>query len=181
MSLSETRYEHIVLDETGAAWIGETTMKVVELVVTRAAYGWSPEELAFQYPHLTLGQIYSALAYYWDHRDELDRDIARRLARVDALKNSTPPTRLSERLKARGMTGKPRANSGVSLETYRIADEWMRIANRAVRRAQEESRAVGVPNVYSIGGVLYYELPNGELSRQDPYVERNTGEDSTLP
>lgn len=67
------------------------------------------------------------------------------------------------------------ANSGVPLETYRITDELLRIGNRAVRRAQEESRALGVPNVYSIGGVLYYELPNGELSRQDPYVERDAG------
>jgi hypothetical protein len=73
------------------------------------------------------------------------------------------------------------ANSGVPLETYRITDELLRIGNRAMRRAQEESRAVGVSNVYSIGGVLYYELPHGELSRQDPYVERDTGEDSTLP
>ncbi|MBF0328235.1 MAG: DUF433 domain-containing protein [Nitrospirae bacterium] len=35
-------------------------MKVVELVVEKIAYGWSPEELHFQHPYLTLGQIYSA-------------------------------------------------------------------------------------------------------------------------
>ena len=49
----------------------------------------------------------------------------------------------------------------------------VRIGNRAVQRAQEESRRLGVPNVYSINGFLYYELPNGELSREDPYVEPN--------
>lgn len=63
------------------------------------------------------------------------------------------------------------ADSKIGLDTYRRADEIMRIGNRAVRRAQEESRRLGVPNVYSINGVLYYELPNGELSREDPYVE----------
>jgi len=47
-------------------------MKVLELVLSQKAYGWSPEELHFQYPHLSLGQIHSALAYYWDHRDELE-------------------------------------------------------------------------------------------------------------
>ena len=36
-----------------------------------------------QHPYLTLGQIYSALAYYWDHREELDQDIERRLEFVD--------------------------------------------------------------------------------------------------
>ena len=45
----------------------------------------------------------------------------------------------------------------------------MRIAHRAVRKAQEENRRLGIPNVYSINGILYYELPNGELSREDPY------------
>jgi hypothetical protein len=29
----------------------------------------------FQHTYLTLWQIHSALAYYWDHREELDRDI----------------------------------------------------------------------------------------------------------
>ena len=32
----------------------------------------------------------------------------------------------------------------------------------AVREAQEESRRLGVPNVYEINGVTHYELPNGE-------------------
>ena len=36
-------------------------------------------------------------------------------------------------------------------------------------RELEPSWAKGVPNVYSINGFLYYELPNGELSREDPY------------
>jgi len=40
-------------------------MKVVESVVEQQAYGWSPEELRFQHPYMTLGQIHSALAYYW--------------------------------------------------------------------------------------------------------------------
>lgn len=65
------------------------------------------------------------------------------------------------------------ADSQIGLDTYRRADEIMRIGKQAVRRAQEESRRLGVPNVYSIDGVLYYELPNGELSREDPYVEPN--------
>ena len=48
-------------------------------------------------------------------------------------------------------------------------DELTRIGNRGVRAAQEENRRLGIPNVYSINGILYWELPNGELSRTDPY------------
>ena len=78
MSFAETRYAHIVLDARGVPRIAGTTMKVIELVTAQTAYGWSPEELHFRFPHLSLGQIHSALAYFWDHRDELDQDIARR-------------------------------------------------------------------------------------------------------
>jgi uncharacterized protein (DUF433 family) len=102
MSLVETRYEHIVLDEAGIPFIAGTTMKVIELVLEQTAYGWSPEELHFQHPYLSLGQIHSALACYWDHKEELDQDIARRRARVEELRRTTPPSPLIDRLKAQG-------------------------------------------------------------------------------
>jgi uncharacterized protein (DUF433 family) len=84
----ETRYRHVELNEKRVPSIAGTTMKIVELVVEQQAYGWSPEELHFQHPYLTLGQIHSALAYCWDHREELDRDIQRRLERVDGLRRT---------------------------------------------------------------------------------------------
>lgn len=56
----------------------------------------------------------------------------------------------------------------LSLETHRWAREMLRIGNRAVKRAQEENRKKGIPNVYDINGHLYYELPNGELTTKDP-------------
>jgi hypothetical protein len=55
------------------------------------------------------------------------------------------------------------------LETYARADELIRIFRQGVREAQEESRRLGVPNVYFINGHTYYELPNGELSLEDPW------------
>lgn len=83
--LAETRYEHVVLSDSRVPLISGTTMKVVELVLAQAAYGWSAEELHIQFPQLTLGQIYSALAYYWDHQKELDKDIESRMEKVDRL------------------------------------------------------------------------------------------------
>lgn len=103
MSLVRTRYEHIAIDEDGVPTIAGTTMKVVELVVERLAYGWSPEELHFQHPYLTLGQIHSALAYYWDHADELDRDIERRLQFVEQVRQAVGPSPLVARLKSKGL------------------------------------------------------------------------------
>jgi len=55
-----------------------------------------------QHPYLTLGQIYSALAYYWDHQEELDRDIERRLQFVDQVQRVMGPSPLVARLQAKG-------------------------------------------------------------------------------
>ncbi len=100
--IRETRYEHIVLSEGRVPSIAGTTMKVVELVVEQQAYGWSPEELHFQHSHLALGQIHSALAYYWDHREELDWDIQQRLERATELRRASRPSPLATRLKDQG-------------------------------------------------------------------------------
>ena len=54
------------------------------------------------------------------------------------------------------------------LETYKRMYEFLRIGNRAVKKAQEENRKKGIPNVYSYNGHIYYELPNGELTKEDP-------------
>jgi len=100
MSLAETGYQHVALDESGVPHIVGTTMKVIELVLDQRAYGWSAEELRFQHPYLSLGQIHSALAYYWDHKDALDADIARREELVAELRRTTPVPPLVARLKA---------------------------------------------------------------------------------
>lgn len=101
----ETKYPHVVLDENGVPLIKGSTFKVVELVAEKLAYGWSPEELHFQHPDLTLGQIHAALAYYWDHAEELDRDIDERLRRADDLRRTfqSKPSPLLSKLKAQGL------------------------------------------------------------------------------
>ena len=54
----------------------------------------------------------------------------------------------------------------LSLETHKWSREMLRIGNRAVKKAQEENRKKGIPNVYDFNGHLYYELPNGELTKE---------------
>ena len=53
-------------------------------------------------------------------------------------------------------------------DNYTETIKFLQIANRAVKRAQEENRKRGIPNVYSYNGHIYYELPNGELTKEDP-------------
>src|ERR1700710_747357 len=84
-------YPHIELDAAGVPMLEGTTMKVAELVMAQRAYGWSPEEIHFQHPALSLSQIHSALAYYWDHQSEIDRDIERRSRFVEQAPPPPPP------------------------------------------------------------------------------------------
>ncbi len=84
-----TQYMHIQL-QGNVPIIAGTTMKVVELVTSHLTYGWSPEELHFQYPHIALSKIYSALAYYWDHKQEIDTDIQRRLDYAEQMRLNAP-------------------------------------------------------------------------------------------
>lgn len=97
--LLETRYEHIILDENGQPTIAGTTMKVKELVAERLAWGWSAEELFINHPDLTLGQIYSALAYYADHQAEIDAEIEADVAVADQQRESVETAPLVARLK----------------------------------------------------------------------------------
>ena len=101
MSFVATGYDHIVIGEDGVPVIAGTTMKVVELVAEHMPYGWSPEELYFQHPYLTLGQIYSALASYWDHAQELNKAIEHDLHKMEPTRQAAEPSPLVARLKAK--------------------------------------------------------------------------------
>ena len=59
----------------------------------------------------------------------------------------------------------------LSAEIYAAIDEIVRMGKRGVARAQEANRRLGVPNVYSINGRLYYETATGELSTTDPFPD----------
>jgi uncharacterized protein (DUF433 family) len=103
MKLTTTEYKYVELDERNVPIIAGTTMKIVELVTGQIAHGWSPEELHFQHPYLTMSQIYSALAYYWDHKEELDADIKRREEYAEQSRREAGESPFVARLRAQGL------------------------------------------------------------------------------
>ena len=103
MSSIVTAYEHITFNEKGVAMIDNTRMKVSQLISEVMAYGWSPQELHFQHPHLSMGQIHSALAYYWDHQQEIERQIEDELANAEKMRATAGESPLVQRLKAKGL------------------------------------------------------------------------------
>lgn len=102
MTVAATKYAHVATDENGVPWIHDTNTKVAELVAEVKAYGWSPEEIAYQHPHLTLAQIHSALAFYWDHQEEIDNDLERREERAEKIRREVGEHPLVAKLRARG-------------------------------------------------------------------------------
>lgn len=68
----------------------------------------------------------------------------------------------------------------LDIASFTRLDRILRIGRQATQKAQEESRLMGVPNVYSIDGKLYYELPSGELSTEDP-LAADDARQTTVP
>ncbi len=59
-------------------------------VTVRRIVGWyklgfSPEEIADKFGHLTLAQVYAALTYYHVNREEIEADIAQEEAEAERL------------------------------------------------------------------------------------------------
>jgi hypothetical protein len=61
----------------------------------------------------------------------------------------------------------------VSPEMLREMVELKQIGTQSARKAQEENRRLGIPNVYSRNGTLYFELPDGMITQEDPFVEES--------
>lgn len=66
---------HVSLDERGVAYIAGTSMKVADIAIDATTWGMTPQEIQENYPHLSLAQIYAALAYYHDHKAEIDAQL----------------------------------------------------------------------------------------------------------
>ena len=95
-----TAYQHVVLDEKGVAQIAGANTKVIEIVLATRATGEPPEVLSQELPHLTPAQIHSALAYYWDHKYELDAEIQQWRDEADALRAELGQPPAAQRLAA---------------------------------------------------------------------------------
>lgn len=123
MPHTATDYKYIELDDNGIAIIVNSTLKVTELITSHLTYGWSPEELHFQYPHISLSQIYSALAYYWDNQETLDAEIKHLLEQVEALHRTAPSSCIAQKLRERGVISYAHALSAEMLSALDLCPQ----------------------------------------------------------
>ena len=50
-------------------------VRVQDIVIEYESQGLSPEEICREHPGVSLAQVHAALAYYYDHRDEIEAEI----------------------------------------------------------------------------------------------------------
>ena len=63
---------------------------MLDIVAATERLALSPDEVCDQYPELTLAQIHSALAYYYDHREEIQAEIQAERNAVDRFQRDHP-------------------------------------------------------------------------------------------
>ncbi|MGB6044974.1 MAG: DUF433 domain-containing protein [Pirellulales bacterium] len=93
--------QHIQTDQaTGKPCIAGTGIRVWDIYVLHERQGRTPDEIVAAYPHITLAVVHAALAYYWDNKDEIDRQMKEADEFVEQLKAANGPGPLARKLAA---------------------------------------------------------------------------------
>lgn len=82
--------------------LNDKSSSLFEVALDLIAHGWSPEEIHFQHPHLSLAQIHAALGYYYDHQAEMDGQIEHSTREVERLRAQAGESPLRKRLRDLG-------------------------------------------------------------------------------
>jgi uncharacterized protein (DUF433 family) len=101
--MSTASYAHIEQNADGEAILAGTRIKVRMIALDRIAHGWDAEEIQRHHPDLSLGQVHSALAYYYDHKEAMDREIEERHERVARLRAEAAESPGRRKLREQGL------------------------------------------------------------------------------
>ena len=72
----------------GSPVIVGTRTRVLDIAIEYVYLGTTPDEIVDAHPHLTLPQVHDALSFYYEHRDELDREIRERKERIEVIRKN---------------------------------------------------------------------------------------------
>ena len=74
----------------GRACIAGHRVRVLDVVVWHEHQGMSPDEIVTQIPSLTLGDVHAALAYYFDHMEEIREEMRAERAQAEEFRRTHP-------------------------------------------------------------------------------------------
>jgi uncharacterized protein (DUF433 family) len=92
---------HITRDAAvcgGKPCIAGTRIRVLDVYVWHELQGKSPDEIIEDFPQLTMGDVFAALTYLWDHRDEIVESLAQEQANAVKMQKLFP-SKLAEKLR----------------------------------------------------------------------------------
>jgi len=72
-------------------------IRIEDVAIWHEKLGLSPDAIVDAIPTLTLADVHAALAYYWDHRDEIERQIAAGSVEANELRRLIGPGPLAEK------------------------------------------------------------------------------------
>ena len=103
--MSQTEIGHITTNPSvcgGKPCVAGSRIRVHDVYVWHEMHGLSADEIVSRFPQLTMADVYAALSYYWDHRDEIQRQMAADQELVESMKRqfSSP---LREKLRGVGI------------------------------------------------------------------------------
>lgn len=78
-------------------------VRVEDVAIWHERLRLSPDEIVDMIPTITLADVHAALAYYWDNRDEIERQIEAGRAFSEEMRSRSRPGLLAE--KRRKATG----------------------------------------------------------------------------
>jgi hypothetical protein len=85
-------YPHIEKNDYQSARLQRLPrIRIAQIVMDYIAYGWSVEEICRQHLYLTLAEAHAAMGYYFDHQEEIDREISQEWKQVQ--ENMTQATK----------------------------------------------------------------------------------------
>jgi uncharacterized protein (DUF433 family) len=85
--------EHIEITPgicAGKPRIAGHRIKVQHVVIWHERMGMSPEEIVEEHPGVTLADVHAALAYYHDHREQIQADIEEGEEFAEKLRSGAP-------------------------------------------------------------------------------------------
>ena len=91
----------------GRPCIAGTRIRVWDVYVLHELQGKSADEVVASYPELSLAEVYAALAYYFDHKEEIDAEMKAGDEYVEALRQSLGPGPLAKKLASKGDASAP--------------------------------------------------------------------------
>lgn len=95
----ETEYPPLSVDETGTVRVGGTRV-TLDTVIGSYQRGSTAEQIAHQYPVLTLADIYAAVGYYLRHTDQVEAYLRERDRQAEDLRRQIESDPQTQRIRA---------------------------------------------------------------------------------